>query len=189
MITYERNGRTEKKIIQRKRIQYSKQQGETMNFKSKEAEEFMLPGQSNFFLGKKENNNHSLIVQCCPEEETEDDSLDDDAHVVRGGTCLARQFAGGSGVTTDEDGKLHGVSVNSKNGLTVEQLSVGIPNGQIGVTTVKIVRENHGTAIPSPTLRNENHALLSGITAQKAEEIFKTGPNPSRIQQGDRNER
>lgn len=105
----------------------------------------------------------------------------DDAEVVRGGTCNCEQFENGSGVTIDTGGKLNGVSVNSMSGKSVEELSVGIRNGQVGVTTVGDVRNAGGNIIPSPRDRNPNHATLSGITGKQAEELFKpTIKNPSK---------
>lgn len=110
--------------------------------------------------------------------------LDDDTPVVRGGTCKAEQFENGSGVTIDSDGLLNGVSVNSKNGLSVEELSEGIPNGKVGVTTVGDIRSHGGDVIPSPSSSNPNHATLSGITAEIAEMLFQLIPNPSRKKGG-----
>jgi RHS repeat-associated protein len=104
--------------------------------------------------------------------------LPDDAIVVRGGTCKAGQFSGGSGVTLDADGKLQGVSVNSVADNAVEELAEGIPNGQVGVTTVGEIRAKGGDVVPSPTKNNPNHATMSGITPEEAEELFKTQKNP-----------
>jgi len=98
--------------------------------------------------------------------------ISDNAHVVRGGTNTAERFTNGSGVTTDSDGILDGVSVNSKDGLSVKQLSEGIPNKQIGITTAGKVRAAGGDVVPSPTKNNPNHATLSGITAEMAEQLF-----------------
>ena len=110
--------------------------------------------------------------------------LDDDTPVVRGGTCKAEQFENGSGVTIDDNGLLNGVSVNSKNGLSVDELSDGIPNGKVGVTTVGDIRNHGGDVIPSPSANNPNHATLSGITAEIAEMLFQLIPNPSRRKGG-----
>ena len=102
-------------------------------------------------------------------------------NVVRGGTNTAERFANGSGVTTRADGTLDGVSVNSASGASVDQLSQGIPNGQVGVTTVGEIRKAGGDVVPSPTRNNPNHCTLCGITPKKAEELFTpTIPNPSR---------
>ena len=98
--------------------------------------------------------------------------LPDSALVCRGGTCTADRFISGSGVSLDASGKLQGVSVNSAAGKTVEQLSVGIPNKQIGVTTVGDVRQAGGDVIPSPTVENPYHCTLCGVTPQQAEQLM-----------------
>lgn len=98
--------------------------------------------------------------------------LPDSALVCRGGTCTADKFASGSGVTLDSAGKLQGVSVNSGAGKTVEQLTVGTPNKQVGVTTVGDVRQAGGNVVPSPTAGNPNHCTLCGITPQQAERLM-----------------
>ena len=106
--------------------------------------------------------------------------IEDEALVVRGGTCEAPKFANGSGVTINAEGKLNGISVNSANGQTVNTLSSNIKNNQIGVTTAGNVRQVGGNVIPSPTKNNSNHATLNGVTPQTAEKLFTpTIPKPS----------
>ena len=116
-------------------------------------------------------------------------SLPDDALVVRGGQNLPENFAQGSGVTAGDDGKLQAVSVNSGSGLSVEELTApnpptrypGIPNNQVGVSTVGAIRACGGEVVPSPTRTNPHHATLSGLTPQQASELFRpTMPNPNR---------
>lgn len=112
--------------------------------------------------------------------EANNDQLSDDALVCRGGTCTSDRFKEGSGVTIDENGNLQGVSVNSANGKSVDELTNGIPNGQVGVTTVGDVRDAGGNVVPSPTSGNPDHATLNGITPQQAQDIFTpTIPNPN----------
>lgn len=107
--------------------------------------------------------------------------LPDDAKVVRGGTCQCEQFEKGSGVTVGEGGKLNGVSVNSASGKSVEELSEGIKNGQVGVTTVGDVRKAGGDVNPDPTKNNPYHSNVSGITGKQAETLFNpTIKNPSK---------
>ncbi|WP_208933399.1 RHS repeat-associated core domain-containing protein [Rheinheimera sp. F8] len=102
-------------------------------------------------------------------------------NVVRGGTNTAERFTNGSGVTIGADGTLNGVSVTSAPGASVEQLSQGILNGQVGITTVGEIRAAGGNVIPSPTTNNPNHCTMCGITAEKAEELFHpTIKNPSK---------
>lgn len=104
-----------------------------------------------------------------------------DTNVVRGGTCLACQFENGSGVAIDADGLLHGVSVNSAEGLSIKELSTGIPNGKIGTTTVSQIEALGGKVKASPTKNNPYHSTLSGITAEQAEKLFNpTIKNPTK---------
>jgi hypothetical protein len=117
-----------------------------------------------------------LLVHNCGEV-----GLPDEALVVRGGTNTAERFANGSGVTVDAAGSLNGVSVNSAAGKSLTELSQGIPNGQVGVTTVGQVRAAGGEVIASPTRSNALHCTLSGITAEVASELFTpTVRNPCR---------
>ncbi|ARU26092.1 RHS repeat domain-containing protein [Cellvibrio sp. PSBB006] len=107
------------------------------------------------------------------------DRLPDNALVCRGGTCTADRFASGSGVKTDAAGKLDGVSVNSASGRTLEDLTVGIPHPQVGVTTVGDVRRAGGDVVPSPTRNNPYHATMKGITPQQAQDLMTpTKKNP-----------
>src|SRR5437868_1617863 len=115
--------------------------------------------------------------------------LPDDALVVRGGKNLPENFAKGSGVTIGGDGMLQGVSVNSVPGLSLVDLTVpdprtgypGIPNNQVGATTVGAIRASGGNVVPSPTPRNPHHATLSGLTPEQASKLFRpTIPNPGR---------
>ncbi|MBN1207446.1 MAG: RHS repeat-associated core domain-containing protein, partial [Myxococcaceae bacterium] len=115
-----------------------------------------------------------------PTEADATKGLPDDALVCRGGTCTADRFAQGTGVTLDDARKLQGVSVNSVPGVSLEQVTVGIPNKQVGVTTVGEVRAAGGDVLPSPTRNNPAHCTLCGITPQKAEELFTpTVRNPN----------
>jgi RHS repeat-associated protein len=111
---------------------------------------------------------------------TEGGALPDSAPVVRGG--LPQNIPNGTGVTTDANGNLQGVSVNSAAGKTVEQLSQGLPQNKVGTTTVGEVRSAGGDVKPSPTLNNPDHCTMCGITPQKAQEILKVIPNPAKTQ-------
>jgi hypothetical protein len=94
--------------------------------------------------------------------------------------CTARRFITGRGVFIDADGNLKGVSVNSRPGAALEELSANIPNRQIGVTTVGDVEAAGGTITAAPTPNNSNHCVLGGIAPTKAEELFTpTIPNPN----------
>ena len=75
---------------------------------------------------------------------------------------------------------MNGVSVNSGAGKSLGDLTVGIPNKQVGVTTVGDVRAAGGNVVPSPTANNPNHCTMCGITPQKAESLMTpTVQNPN----------
>lgn len=111
----------------------------------------------------------------------EERRLPNDALVCRGGTCTAERFRQGAGVTLDEAGKLHHVSVNSAPGKTLAELTVTIPNKQVGVTTVGEVRAAGGQVLPKPTVRNSDHCVLEGLTPEETVYLFTpTVRNPHR---------
>ena len=118
-------------------------------------------------------------------------ALPDDALVVRGGINTVELLVIGSGVTVDAAGNLHGISVNL-HGIsvncaprrTVAELSVGMPNRQIGVTSVGTVRAAGGEVTPDPTFHNPYHCLLKGIPADAVQALFNPPIlilNPSRV--------
>jgi hypothetical protein len=74
-----------------------------------------------------------------------------------------RSLANGNGVTVGEDGMAYNVSVNSKAGESLEGLSKGIPNKQIGVTTAGEIRAAGGTIDPAPTRNNPDHCLIASL--------------------------
>jgi hypothetical protein len=101
--------------------------------------------------------------------------LPDSTLVVRGGTCTADSFTKGSGVKTDAQGKLSGVSVNAAANLTLDQLTKGVPHNQVGVTTVGAINQAGGQVVPDPTKGNPNHALVSGVSAAQLSQLFTQG--------------
>ena len=112
-------------------------------------------------------------------------SLPDDALVCRGGTCTAERFRQGAGVILDEAGKLRNVSVNSAPGKTLAELTVTIPNKQVGVTTVGEVRAAGGQVLTKPTMRNPDHGVLEGLTPEEVVRLFTpTIRNPHRNIEG-----
>jgi len=103
----------------------------------------------------------------------------DDAIVTRGGQNKAASFENGSGVTRDANGALDGVSVNSRTGSTLPELTKKLPHNQVGVSTVGEVRAVGGDVIPSPTKNNKLHSTMSGVTAAEAESLMTpTTKNP-----------
>ncbi|MEE9322076.1 MAG: hypothetical protein V3U76_16650 [Granulosicoccus sp.] len=81
----------------------------------------------------------------------------------------------------DEAGNLQNVSVNSAPGKSLNDLTQGIPNGQVGVSTVGDIRAAGGNVVRSPNARNPNHATLSGVSPEEAKLLLTpTIPNPSR---------
>jgi hypothetical protein len=111
----------------------------------------------------------------------EEHGLPDDALVCRGGTCTAERFRQGAGVTLDEAGKLHNVSVNSAPGKTLAELTVTIPNQRVGVTTAGEIKAAGGHMLPKPTARNPDHCVVEGLTPEEAVRLFTpTVRNPHR---------
>lgn len=117
-----------------------------------------------------------------------DAALADEALIVRGGVASAENLSNGSGVATEIDGTLSGVSVRSANGLTEAELAAGgegampFPNGQISVTTAGQVRAAGGTVRPDlPTnLANPYHCEICGVSPDDLAHIFVQKRNPVR---------
>ncbi len=105
--------------------------------------------------------------------------LTDNDLVCRGGTCTAEQFRNGSGVTSNTDGTLNGISTQARPGATLDELAQPNQNNQVGVTTVGKVRAAGGTVTLDGSAGNPNHATVGGISAETAERLFNpTEPNP-----------
>jgi hypothetical protein len=99
---------------------------------------------------------------------------------VRGGLNTSERISHGSGVWTDEAGNVHDVSVNSAAVKTIEELARGIPNKQIGVTTVGRIRAAGGDIVRNPSRSNPYHCLVSGLSADALSRLpTPTIPNPS----------
>ncbi len=95
-------------------------------------------------------------------------AVSDATVVCRGGGCTAQSFAKGSGVTTDAaTGKLSGISTGL--GSSVAEASKNIPHGKVGVTTAGDIRAAGGQVVND----RGNHGTVSGLTAEKAAEVFK----------------
>jgi RHS repeat-associated protein len=108
------------------------------------------------------------------------EALPDEAVVVRGGLNKPENFEKGSGVTIDANGNLQGVSVNSAAGKSEVDLSQGIQNNKVGVTTVGAVRDAGGNVTPDPTKGNPYHCQMCGVSAKKASDLMTVKPNPAK---------
>ena len=94
-------------------------------------------------------------------------AVSDSTIVCRGGSCTAETFKYGTGVTSDTSGKLSGISTGI--GDSVASASKNIPHKKVGVTTAGDIRAAGGQVVND----RGNHANVSGITAEKAAELFK----------------
>lgn len=102
--------------------------------------------------------------------------IPDDALVIRGGQNTPEQIHRGFG--THPSG-VTGISVQSAAGATIAELAVGIPHGQVGVTTVGRVREAGGDVIRTSG-RSPHHATLTGLTPERISGLLTpTVPNPT----------
>ena len=108
-------------------------------------------------------------------------AIPDEALVVRGGQNLPENIVGGSGVTVDADGVVHGVSVQAGTEPLETLVDGHIPHGQIGVTSVGEVGSIGGTVVRDPLPGNPFHCLLGGCTADDLSSLFRpTLKNPFR---------
>jgi hypothetical protein len=102
--------------------------------------------------------------------------LPDDALVVRGGLNRPEHLRAKYRV---HPSGIPGLSVHSAPGTSVEELAVGIPNGQVGVTTVGRVRALGGDVIPTRG-SSPHHATLTGLTPEQVSGLLNpTVPNPA----------
>jgi hypothetical protein len=103
------------------------------------------------------------------------------ACVVKGGTGTAWR------IDTFEEPRNGGImitgsSASSEPGKTVAELSVGIPNGQVRVTTTEAIAAAGGAVVPSRrTPANPHHVTITGLTVAQLDAVFGPPvPNPSR---------
>lgn len=68
---------------------------------------------------------------------------------------------------------LSNVSVQSAANKTLEDLSVYIPNNQVGKTTVGAIQAAGGEVNPSPRPGNPYHADIFRLTAEKLQNLFQ----------------
>ena len=103
--------------------------------------------------------------------------IPDDAVVVRGGRNSPIDLARGIGI---HPVGITGVSVECDFGIALEDLAVGIPHGQIGVTTVARVREAGGDVVRTSG-RSPHHATLVGLSPEMASQLLTpTRLNPAK---------
>ena len=104
--------------------------------------------------------------------------IPDEAIVFRGGRNSPEDIKRG---TATHPSGITGISVECAVELSVAELALAIPHGQVGVTTVAKVRSEGGDVIRTSG-RSLNHATLSGLTPEKTSLLLTpTIPNPSRI--------
>jgi hypothetical protein len=103
--------------------------------------------------------------------------IPDEAIVVRGGRNLPADLRRGTGA---HPSGVTGVSVECREGLSVDELAAAIPHGQIGVTTVAAIRAAGGDVVRT-TGRSPNHATLVGLSPEDASRLLTpTIPNPAK---------
>jgi hypothetical protein len=108
------------------------------------------------------------------------ESLLDEAIVLRGGRNRPEDIRRGIG--THPSG-ITGISVECEVGVPVQVLSVSIPHGQIGVTTVGAVRAIGGDVIRTSG-RSPYHATLTGLISEEISLLLTpTIPNPSKLKE------
>jgi hypothetical protein len=104
------------------------------------------------------------------------EKIPNEALVVRGGRNRPEDIQRATG--THPSG-ITGISVECAVGLSVAELALAIPHGQVGVTTVGEVRSSEGDVIRTNG-RSPNHATLTGLTAEQASILLTpTIPNPA----------
>lgn len=99
--------------------------------------------------------------------------------VYRAGTCTAKFFETGTGVTIGADGKMSGVSTAVAPGKTDSDVGAYFPNKKMGIATYGAIVKAGGAVVASPTASNPYHATLSGITPAVAETLFTVVANPN----------
>lgn len=97
---------------------------------------------------------------------------------MRGGRNRSEDIARGIG--THPSG-ITGISVECAIGISISELAVAIPHGQLGITTVGEVRREGGDVIHTSG-RSPNHATLTGLTPAQISQLFTpTILNPAKL--------
>ncbi|WP_293339422.1 flavoredoxin [Microcoleus sp. CAWBG58] len=103
--------------------------------------------------------------------------IPNEALVVRGGRNRPEDIKRSTG--THPSG-ITGISVECAVELSVAELAMTIPHGQVGVTTVSEVRSSNGDVIRTSG-RSPNHATLTGLTPEQTSMLLTpTIANPSK---------
>jgi hypothetical protein len=104
--------------------------------------------------------------------------LSDSAIVLRGGRNRPEDIRRGIG--THPSG-ITGISVECEEDISVQALSIRIPHGQIGVTTVGEVRDIGGDVVRTSG-RSPYHATLTSLISDEISLLLTpTIPNPSKL--------
>jgi hypothetical protein len=104
------------------------------------------------------------------------EKISGEAIVVRGGRNRPEDIRRGIG--THPSG-VTGISVECAEGGSVQELSASIPHGQVGITTVRDVREAGGDVIRTSG-RSPYHATLTGLIPDEISLLLTpTISNPS----------
>jgi hypothetical protein len=104
------------------------------------------------------------------------EKISGEAIVVRGGRNRPEDIRRGIG--THPSG-VTGISVECVEGVSVQELSASIPHGQVGITTVRDVREAGGAVIRTSG-RSPYHATLTGLIPDEISLLLTpTISNPS----------
>ena len=97
---------------------------------------------------------------------------------MRGGRNRAEDIQRGIG--THPSG-ITGISVECAVGVSIAELAMTIPHGQLGITTVGDVRREGGDVIYTSG-RSPNHATLTGLTPQQISQLLTpTILNPAKL--------
>jgi hypothetical protein len=103
--------------------------------------------------------------------------IPDEALVVRGGRNHPEDLRRG---TRSHPSGVTGASVESAEGLSLEELAQAIPHGQVGVTTVGAIRAAGGDVVRTSG-RSPHHATVVGLSPEDASRLLTpTIANPAK---------
>jgi hypothetical protein len=103
--------------------------------------------------------------------------IPDEALVVRGGRNYPADLQRG---TQTHPSGVTGVSVECAEGLSLAELGAAIPHGQVGVTTVGVIRALGGDVLRTSG-RSPHHATVVGLSPEEASRLLTpTVANPAK---------